>query len=133
MALILAPKSLQCICFFFFFSTPHPSLPTSSKHRQSWDCFATWISWLNSCNISGFCADSKHVFCRALLQLQVNRLPLTAPAQPSAALITERVEHFCLLFQKPCAYTYLRSSVLGFPAPGCITQFHFCQELLLSR
>lgn len=50
--------------FFFFSSPPHPSLPTSSKHRQSWDCFATWISWLNSCNISGFCADSKHVFCR---------------------------------------------------------------------
>lgn len=60
MALILAPKSLQCICFFFL----SPPLPTSSKHRESWDCFATWISWLNSCNISGFSADSKHVFCR---------------------------------------------------------------------
>lgn len=44
MALILAPKSHQCICFF--------PLPTSSNQRESLDCFLTWISWLNLYTIS---------------------------------------------------------------------------------
>lgn len=104
------------------------------------EIFVTLSSSLNSCNICGFSVESKHVFytpyywCRWTLQNGLwwwSEDNLEVILRPYSWKFSRENVRF-VFRDHTTAHIWDHPKSVPFPVHDCVTQFHFCQEVLLN-